>query len=76
MAEDKKRLDKWPPVIPKVGQVVQVQIGEENCRSRDSGSHYGRPKNFQCLVCKSLDGREYWENCAADHSGSFWSWII
>ena len=26
MAE--KRFDAWPPVVPKVGQIVQVQVGD------------------------------------------------
>ena len=25
----KKRFDKWPPLIPKVGQVIQVQVGDD-----------------------------------------------
>lgn len=29
MAEEIKRFDNWPPIIPKVGQVVQIQLGED-----------------------------------------------
>lgn len=56
MSEGNMRFDAWPPVVPKHGEVVQIQVGEYKFESAvlSRGTRDGR--TFRIAVAEPYSG--------------------